>query len=107
MKKNCLIKLLHPECGKCVAAPAPLSEALSVQWPECEKLHLAQIFEEVVLKERVLVVEEALHLVVLVVERVSFVDELLVAAGVSVLHSSAPGRVEARISSTSRTLLSC
>ena len=62
MKKNCLIKLLHPECGKCVAAPAPLSEALSVQWPECEKLHLAQIFEEVVLKERVLVVEEALHL---------------------------------------------
>ena len=90
------------ECWKCVAALLP--EALSVQWLEYGKLRLVHIFEEAVLVEWVLVVEEALHLVVLVVELVFFVDELPVAAGVYVLSSSAPGRTEARISSPSRTL---
>ena len=75
---------------------------------------------EAFLVERVLVVEEALHLegvlfvavdlhLVDVVEQVSLVHEMLVdesafvAAGVSVLHSSAPRRIEARVTSASRT----
>ena len=105
--------MLHPEFGNGAPAPAPLSVALSVQWPMYGKPRLQQIFVEAFLVERVhleevLLVDVDLHLVD-VVEQVSLVRELLVeesafvAAGVSVVHSSAPRRIEARVTSASRT----
>ena len=96
---------MYPEWWTCAAAP--LSVALPVRQLEHGKLHLLPIFEEVFLVLRVLLVGEDLRLVD-VVGRVSLVHELLVGEGVSVpagvVLLSAPGTLQVRVSSPSRTL---
>ena len=98
---------MYPESEWWTCVAAPLSVPLPVQWPENGKLHPLQIFEGVFLVEGVLLVGEDLRLVD-VVGRVSLVHELLVGEGVSVpagvVLLSAPGTLQVRVSSPSRTL---